>query len=100
MDDSPEVRLILQQELQQQGYGVTTLDQADRSLDILASGDIDLVLTDNRMPGITGIEFLKEMRKRGLRVPVIMITGHGTVETAIEAMKVGALRLPRSSPST
>jgi len=90
MDDSPEVRLILGQELEREGYRVTVLDKADRSFETLAAGGIDLVVTDNRMPGITGIEFLKEMRQRGLLVPVILMTGHGTVETAVEAMKLGA----------
>ncbi len=66
------------------GTGASTLQR-------LGTGRYDLLLLDYRLPGLNGLEVLQEMREQGIRVPVVMITGHGDEETAVQALKLGAL---------
>jgi DNA-binding NtrC family response regulator len=69
---------------------VTCLERAERGPDLLGREEFDLVLLDNKMPGMSGIEFLTTLRQRNLGVPVILMTGHATTNTAIQAMNLGA----------
>ena len=66
------------------------LECAERGPEVLANDAFDLVLLDNKMPGMSGIDFLAALQQRGLGVPVILMTGHGTTDTAIQAMNLGA----------
>jgi DNA-binding NtrC family response regulator len=61
------------------------------ALQTIAAGGVDLILSDYRMPGITGLEFLAILRKEGFDIPVIMLTGHGSIEHAVAAIKAGAI---------
>jgi len=90
IDDDQDTTDFLCHDLKEAGHAVSCLDGAANGLEMLARGDFDLVLLDNQMPRISGIEFLGELRRRGQSVPVILMTGHGTPDTAIQARKLGA----------
>ena len=91
VDDEAKMRRLL--ELALQGMGHHTLQAGDgvEALERLAVEPYDLVLTDMRMPRLDGLGLLRKMRERGLETPVVVLTAHGTVESAVEAMKLGAL---------
>ncbi len=91
VDDEAKMRRLL--ELALQGMGHHTLQAGDgvEALERLAVEPYDLVLTDMRMPRLDGLGLLRTMRERGLETPVVVLTAHGTVESAVEAMKLGAL---------
>ncbi len=90
IDDDADLAHYLQLELEGQGHSVRWLERADRGPETLAQEAFDLVLLDNKMPGMSGIEFLAALQQRGLGIPVILMTGHGTTDTAIQAMNLGA----------
>jgi DNA-binding NtrC family response regulator len=90
IDDDEDLTHYLQPALEEHGYQVQCLERAERGPDVLAQGQFDLVLLDNRMPGMSGIEFLAALRQRGLSVPVILMTGHTSADLAIEAWKLKA----------
>jgi two-component system NtrC family response regulator/two-component system nitrogen regulation response regulator GlnG len=90
IDDDTDLAHFLRQELEAGGHRVTCLDRAADAPDLLAASPFDLVLLDNKMPGMSGIEFLQALQKRALGVPVILMTGYSTFDTAIEAMDLGA----------
>ncbi|HVK07618.1 MAG TPA: sigma-54 dependent transcriptional regulator [Gemmataceae bacterium] len=90
IDDDADLTHFLRQELEADGYRVTCLDRAADAPDLLVGSVFNLVLLDNKMPGMTGIEFLEALQKRSVGVPVILITGYSTFDTAIEAMDLGA----------
>src|SRR3954469_24554942 len=88
-----EDRIILQslgQFLRREGYEVRTTDNPDDALGILESAQIELLLADINMPGIKPADFLRDIRKRFPHVVVIVITGYGSIEGAVEATKIGA----------
>ncbi len=89
-DDEPKMRRVLEIALQKMGHQVAVAGNGREAADIVAAGGIDLVITDLRMPEMNGIELLAHLRKFDWDMPVIVITAHGTIETAVEAMKHGA----------
>jgi DNA-binding NtrC family response regulator len=90
VDDEENLRRVMQVQLQQSGYDVATAASGDEALARLAAVPVDLVLTDLKMPGMSGLQLLKRIRAEYPEVIVIMITAFGTVETAVEAMRSGA----------
>src|SRR5437899_1117487 len=90
IDDDSDLSRFLQLDLKQRGHHVQCLERAERGPEILGQEEFDLVLLDNKMPGMSGIEFLAALQQRGLVVPVILMTGHATTNTAIQAMNLGA----------
>ncbi len=90
VDDEPFNLDLLEQELSDRGYAVEKAATGEQALAKFESFQPDLVLLDYQMPGMNGVEVLKEIRKRGNDVPVVMITAHGTIERAVQAMKEGA----------
>jgi len=90
IDDDEAVRQSVAFLLGTAGFKVRTHDSAGAFLDLAPDVDAGCVITDVRMPGISGIELLRSLRKRKLALPVIVITGHGDVPLAVEAMKIGA----------
>jgi DNA-binding NtrC family response regulator len=90
VDDEPFNLDLLEQELAEQGYRVERARDGEEALDKLQASQPDLIFLDYMMPGMNGPEVLKEIRGRKIDVPVVMITAHGTIERAVEAMKEGA----------
>jgi two-component system, LuxR family, response regulator FixJ len=90
IDDDEAVRQSLAFLLGTAGLAARTYDSATAFLDVASEAAAGCVITDVRMPGISGIELLRRLRKLKLTVPVIVITGHGDVPLAVEAMKIGA----------
>lgn len=90
VDDEESLRRVTQLRLEAAGYHVNAVPDGFQALDSLAREPFDLVLTDLKMPGMTGIELLKRIREDYPDVVVILITAFGTVESAVEAVKAGA----------
>ncbi|CAN0090356.1 unnamed protein product [Laminaria digitata] len=90
VDDEPRMARVLAMVLRREGYEVESFEQPEAFLDAFSERRFDLVMTDLMMPIMSGIELLAALRERDEDVPVIMLTAHGTVKTAIEAMKLGA----------
>ncbi len=90
VDDNPSMRLALSESLDSCGYTVETSDSGVDALDKFQKDKFGVVITDMRMPKLGGIEVLREIKKKSPATPVIVITGYGTVNTAVEAMKEGA----------
>jgi two-component system response regulator AtoC len=89
-DDEPNLRRVLSAQLVRDGFEVHPAEDGEGALKILSEHHIDLVITDLRMPKLDGMELLKRCVADYPDVPVIMITAHGTVNTAVEALKLGA----------
>ena len=90
VDDEAIALTNLTHVLQREGYAVTACRDGEAALAALKRSEFDLVLTDLKMPGIDGMEVLREVRASYPDVPVIMITGYATLDSAVEAMKAGA----------
>jgi two-component system NtrC family response regulator len=90
VDDEPNSLFVTSQLLKDQSYQVITAENGNSALDKLKSEKINLVITDERMPGISGMEVLRETKKYDSRMPVIILTGYGTIPLTINALKEGA----------
>ncbi|MFC1812923.1 sigma-54-dependent transcriptional regulator [Thermodesulfobacteriota bacterium] len=90
VDDEPSIIQTLDGILSDEGFDVLTASNGYEALKIIDADSPDLILLDIWMPGIDGIETLKEIKKDNPFIQVIMITGHGTIETAVKATKLGA----------
>jgi two-component system response regulator FixJ len=91
IDDDAEVRQSLAFLLSTVGLAVRVHDSATSFLDVLPQLQDGCIVTDVRMPGIDGIELQRRLRARGVVLPVIVMTGHGDIALAVEAMKAGAV---------
>jgi len=89
-DDEENLRRVLRAQLQHDGYEVQCVADGEAVLKAMADHHIDVLITDLRMPKLDGMEVLKAVGSRFPNVPVIMITAHGTVDTAVQALKHGA----------
>ncbi|HSB77951.1 MAG TPA: sigma-54 dependent transcriptional regulator [Candidatus Methylomirabilis sp.] len=90
VDDERPTRLLMEKELPRAGCEVTTAESGEQALEQLRNQDFDVVLLDLKMPGIGGMEALRRLRESGVSAEVVILTGHPDVNTAIEAMKLGA----------
>lgn len=90
VDDEVPICEILAQFLNKKGYEVFTAASGEEALDILSASPVDLVVTDIKMPGISGVDLLKYIKENQQSVPVLITTGFPTLDTAIEALKLGA----------
>ena len=92
VDDEKDFIEMLSLRLKEVGEKITVAYSGQEALDTLENADIDIdvVILDIKMPGMDGIETLREIKKKFPLVEVIMLTGHGTTETAVEGMKLGA----------
>ena len=91
IDDDDAVRQSLEFLLKTAGYAVTGFESAKAFLEILPQLRSGCIITDVRMPEITGIDLLRRIKERGVDIPVIVITGHGDISLAVDAMKLGAV---------
>ena len=90
VDDERNIREGLAEAFRLDGYETLTAADGEEGLRLASSDDVDLVVTDLRMPGKSGSELLKAVIARRPGVPVIVLTGHGTIEDAVDAMRSGA----------
>jgi DNA-binding response OmpR family regulator len=90
VDDEEDFVEMLSLRLQELGEKVSIAYSGQEGLDTLVTTPIDVVILDIKMPGMDGIETLREIKKQFPLVEVIMLTGHGSTETAVEGMKLGA----------
>ncbi len=90
VDDEKNYPPILSAILEEEGFETLTAASGRQALEIMVSSDIDLVLTDMKMPQMDGIELLEKIKENDPDIPVIMMTAHGTVDKAVEAMQKGA----------
>ena len=90
IDDDDAVRDSLEFLLSTAKIEVRTYDSATSFLNALPSDATGCVVTDVRMPGMSGVDLLRQLKARGSTMPVIVITGHGDIQLAVEAMKIGA----------
>lgn len=91
VDDEPAIGLILQDTLERLGHSAIGATNVPEALSVLARGDVDLIISDYRMPGLSGLEFLELLREGGRDIPLIMLTGYATIEHAVAAIKAGAI---------
>lgn len=90
VDDEPSMRMALSESLESCGYETDTVGSGEEALTRFDEDTWDMVITDMRMPGISGIDVLRGIRRQSETTPVILITAYGTVHTAVDAMKEGA----------
>jgi nitrogen regulation protein NR(I) len=90
VDDEPNLRKILSAQLSRDGYDVLTAEDGEQGLAQLREHHIDLVITDLKMPKIDGMTLLKQALGEDPELPIVMMTAHGTIDTAVEALKHGA----------
>jgi DNA-binding NtrC family response regulator len=90
VEDEPKMRRLLELNLAEEGYTVFLAADAEAGLKSLSQEPVDLVLTDLRLPGMSGLELLQEIKRTNALIPVVVMTAYGTVETAVDAMKAGA----------
>lgn len=90
VDDEKNIREGLAEALREDGYEVVCAESGDEAWGLYSNGDIDLVITDLKMPGLSGEELMRRILSHAPGFPVIVLTGHGTVESAVNAMRDGA----------
>src|SRR5579863_7376426 len=90
VEDEAKMRRLLELNLGDQGFTTHAVADAESGLKLLGQQEIDLVVTDFRLPGMNGLEFLQAIRRMNASLPVVMMTAYGSVESAVEAMKMGA----------
>jgi DNA-binding NtrC family response regulator len=90
VDDAPDTLELLQRNLESRGYRVLTAPNAMEAIKILGTTGVDLVVTDLKMPGASGMELIRHIRENFRDIEVMMITGYPTIDTAVKAVKSGA----------
>ena len=90
VEDEAVLRLTFAQFLEEDGYEVVTVEDYQQALDEIEAQNFDVIVTDIILPGKTGVDLLRTVREKGMNAPVIMITGEPNVETAAEAVRLGA----------
>src|SRR5438034_195584 len=90
VEDDAESRVAMLKILDAVGYKTMEADNGQQALDIALEDDVDILVTDLRLPVMDGVELLKRAKAANQEIEVILITGHGTVELAVEAIKEGA----------
>jgi len=89
-DDDESLRRVIEYNLSNKGYRVLLANNGNEALNIFKSEDVDIVITDIKMEKVDGLELLEEIKRLKSNALVIMITAHGSIETAVKAMKLGA----------
>ncbi len=91
VDDSRETIEVLRRNLETEGYAVAAAASAVEAIKLLEGGPVDLVITDYRMPGIDGMDLIRHVTENFRDLPVVMITGYGSIGHAVDAVKAGAV---------
>jgi DNA-binding NtrC family response regulator len=90
VEDEAKMRRLLELNLGEDGFSTFSAGDAESGLKLLGANPIDLVLTDLKLPGMDGLEFLQAVKRQNAALPVVVMTAFGSVETAVDAMKAGA----------
>src|SRR5262252_2731901 len=90
VEDEAKMRRLLELNLGDEGFTTFSAEDAETGLKLLGANSVDLVLTDLKLPGMNGLEFLQAIKRQNAALPVVVMTAFGSVETAVEAMKAGA----------
>ena len=90
IDDEKNYLLVLQTLLEDAGYTVTAINDPVTALTFLQESEVDVVVTDMKMPHVSGVEILMQVKKQLPHIPVLIMTAFGTIESAVETMKYGA----------
>ena len=90
VDDDAAVRAILQEVLLHEGYGVSLAEDGNAAIQVAKESVVHIVITDLQLPDIDGMEIIDRLAKQDAKIIPIMMTGFGTIETAVRAMKSGA----------
>src|ERR687886_1862822 len=90
VDDEPGICRVLSTLFTRDGWEVVTFNNPTEALKAAPGSDVDVVITDLQMPEMTGVELLQALRQGGHLMPVLVITAHGTIASAVEAMRLGA----------
>jgi DNA-binding NtrC family response regulator len=90
VEDEAKMRRLLELQLAEEGFRAQAVPDAEAGLKLLNKEPFDLIVTDFKLPGMSGLEFLQAVKRVNANLPVIIMTAHGTVESAVEAMKIGA----------
>jgi DNA-binding NtrC family response regulator len=91
VDDEPSIGLILQDTLERAGHRAVGAQGVPEALRVLGQEEVDLIISDYRMPGLTGLEFLSLLARDGYDIPLIMLTGYASIEHAVASIKAGAI---------
>ncbi len=91
VDDEPAIGMLLDDTLERAGHKPVGARSVSEAIQVLARGGVDLIISDYRMPGLTGLEFLSLLARDGYDVPLIMLTGYASIEHAVAAIKAGAI---------
>ncbi|MGQ0766224.1 MAG: sigma-54-dependent transcriptional regulator [Gemmatimonadota bacterium] len=91
VDDEPSIGLVLEDTLTVAGHRALGATNVVEALQVLSRESVDLIVSDYRMPGLTGLEFLALLQREGFDIPLIMITGFASIEHAVSAIKAGAI---------
>jgi DNA-binding NtrC family response regulator len=90
VEDEAKMRRLLELNLGEDGFTTLSAGDAEAGAKLLRENHVDLVLTDLKLPGMSGLEFLHTIKRQNAALPVVVMTAFGSVETAVEAMKAGA----------
>jgi DNA-binding NtrC family response regulator len=90
VEDEAKMRRLLELNLGEDGFATFSAGDAETGLNLLRESPVDLVVTDLKLPGMDGLEFLQAVKRQNAAMPVVVMTAFGSVETAVEAMKAGA----------
>jgi DNA-binding NtrC family response regulator len=89
VDDDKDILMMVEQYLQMQGYDITTVNSGLKALDLIRDQDINIIFTDYKMPEFNGLELLAAVKQYKPGIEVIIVTGYGSMESAVQAMKFG-----------
>ena len=93
IDDDKSMKEMVEDSLLSKGYDCTSFDLADQAFAAINEMDldsVDAIVTDQNMPGMNGVEFVQRMKKRAPEIPVIIMTAYASIDSAIEATRLGA----------
>src|SRR5499427_2210583 len=90
VEDEAKMRRLLELNLGDDGFTTLSSEDAETGLKLLSQNSVDLVVTDLKLPGMNGLEFLQAIKRQNAALPVVVMTAFGSVETAVDAMKAGA----------